>query len=240
MKALILAAGLGKRLKYNKPKILIKISNKTLLERHYENLFKYGVKKIGIVIGYKNTELKKFIKKIDKHKIIKIFINKQYKLGSIVSLVKAHSFFKEKNEIILMDGDVLYDKKILKKLIFSKKKNCLLIDKNYEIGEEPVKVCIKNKKICDFGKLTTEKFDYCGESIGFFKFSHLDSLKFISEAKKIMKKDKNEMYEEAIRKIITNKIFKIEFENILKLPWTEIDFKKDLISAKKIINNINE
>ena len=122
MKALILAAGLGKRLKYNKPKILIKISNKTLLERHYENLFKYGVKKIGIVIGYKNTELKKFIKKIDKHKIIKIFINKQYKLGSIVSLVKAHSFFKEKNEIILMDGDVLYDKKILKKLIFSKKK----------------------------------------------------------------------------------------------------------------------
>ena len=55
-----------------------------------------------------------------------------------------------------------------------------------------------------------------------------------------MKKDKNEMYEEAIRKIITNKIFKIEFENILKLPWTEIDFKKDLISAKKIINNINE
>ena len=96
MKALILAAGLGERLKYNKPKILIKVGNKTLLERHYENLLKYGVKKIGIVIGYKNTELKKFIKKIDKHKIIKIFVNKRYKLGSIVSLVKAHSFFKEK------------------------------------------------------------------------------------------------------------------------------------------------
>ena len=40
-----------------------------------------------------------------------------------------------------------------------------------------------------------------------------------------MKKDKNEMYEETIRKIITNKMFKIEFENILKL-----------LSQKKMVN----
>ena len=53
MKALILAAGVGKRLKANVPKILLKVGNKSLLERHYENLLNLGIKNIGIVIGYK-------------------------------------------------------------------------------------------------------------------------------------------------------------------------------------------
>ena len=128
MKALILAAGIGKRLKYNKPKILIKIGNKTLLDRHCENLTNFGVKEIGIVIGYKFKEIEKHLKKIDKN--IKTFKNPKYKLGSIVSLVAASNFFKKKDSLLLMDGDVLYDKKVLKKLINSKKNNCLLLDKS--------------------------------------------------------------------------------------------------------------
>ena len=72
MKALILAAGIGKRLKTNIPKILLKIGNKNLLERHLENLLSLGIRNIGIVIGYKSSQLKNFIKKIDKKKNIKI------------------------------------------------------------------------------------------------------------------------------------------------------------------------
>ena len=124
MKALILAAGIGKRLKSNVPKILLKIGNKSLLERHLKNLLSLGVRNIGIVIGYKSNQLINFIKKIDKKKNIKIFKNSRYKLGSIVSLVCASKFFRTKGDLILMDGDVFYDNKILKKLINSKKKNC--------------------------------------------------------------------------------------------------------------------
>ena len=68
MKALILAAGIGKRLKTNIPKILLKIGNKSLLERHLENLLSLGVKNIGIVIGFKSNYLQNFIKTIDKKK----------------------------------------------------------------------------------------------------------------------------------------------------------------------------
>ena len=70
MKALILAAGIGKRLKASVPKILLKIGNKSLLARHYDNLINLGVKKIGIVVGYKSQYLTKCIKEIDKKKII--------------------------------------------------------------------------------------------------------------------------------------------------------------------------
>ena len=241
MKALILAAGMGKRLKANVPKILLKIGNKSLLERHVENLLNLGIKNIGIVIGYKSNQLRNFIKKIDKKKNIKIFKNSSYKLGSIVSLVSASNFFYIKGNLILMDGDVLYDKKILKKLFNSKKKNCLIIDKKFEKGQEPVKVCIKNNKIIDFGKIVNQDFDYQGESVGFFKFSNKSSLKFLQQSRKIMKSNKNLMYEEAIQKIIKEKKIRMDFENITNLPWVEIDFKKDLIFAKKkVLKQINE
>jgi len=241
MKALILAAGMGKRLKANVPKILLKIGNKSLLERHVENLLNLGIKNIGIVIGYKSNHLRNFIKKIDRKKNIKIFKNSSYKLGSIVSLVSASNFFYIKGNLILMDGDVLYDKKILKKLFNSKKKNCLIIDKKFEKGQEPVKVCIKNNKIIDFGKIVNQDFDYQGESVGFFKFSNKSSLKFLQQSRKIMKSNKNLMYEEAIQKIIKEKKIRMDFENITNLPWVEIDFKKDLIFAKKkVLKQINE
>ena len=241
MKALILAAGIGKRLKANVPKILLKIGNKSLLERHVENLLNLGIKNIGIVIGYKSNHLRNFIKKIDRKKNIKIFKNSSYKLGSIVSLVSASNFFYIKGNLILMDGDVLYDKKILKKLLNSKKKNCLIIDKKFEKGQEPVKVCIKNNKIIDFGKIVNQDFDYQGESVGFFKFSNKSSLKFLEQSRKIMKSNKNLMYEEAIQKIIKEKKIRMDFENITNLPWVEIDFKKDLIFAKKkVLKQINE
>ena len=57
MKALILAAGIGKRLKTNIPKILLKIGSKTLLERHLENLLSLGVKNIGIAVSYTHLTL---------------------------------------------------------------------------------------------------------------------------------------------------------------------------------------
>ena len=241
MKALILAAGIGKRLKANVPKILLKIGNKSLLERHYENLLNLGIKNIGIVIGYKSNQLTNFIKKIDIKKNIKIFRNSRYKLGSIVSLVCAGKFFHTKGDLIFMDGDVFYDKKVLKKLINSKKKNCLLIDRQFEKGEEPVKVCIKNNKIFDFGKIVNQDFDFQGESVGFFKFSNKSSIKLLEVAKIIMKSNKNAMYEDVIQQIIKKKKVHIDFENITSLPWVEIDFKKDLILAKKIIlKQINE
>ena len=241
MKALILAAGIGKRLKSNVPKILLKIGSKTLLERHLENLLSLGVKKIGIVIGYQSKHLVNFIKKIDNDKNIEIFTNTRYRLGSVVSLICANKFFHLKGNLILMDGDVLYHKKVLKKLINSKKKDCLLIDKKFEEGKEPVKVCIKDKKICDFGKIVNQDFDYQGESVGFFKFSNKSSLKFLQQSRKIMKSNKNLMYEEAIQKIIKEKKIRMDFENITNLPWVEIDFKKDLIFAKKkVLKQINE
>ena len=64
MQALILAAGMGKRLgKYtsNNTKCMLKINNKTLIERAIEALVDSGIKKLILVIGYKGENVKKYL-----------------------------------------------------------------------------------------------------------------------------------------------------------------------------------
>ena len=66
MKALILAAGIGSRLKYktkNKPKALVKVNNREILDHQLSILKKFKIKNVGIVVGYKSNKIINFIKK---------------------------------------------------------------------------------------------------------------------------------------------------------------------------------
>ena len=65
MKALILAAGQGKRLKnltLKKPKVLLKITNVSIIEYLVECLLDVGINKIYVVVGYKSKLIKKLLK----------------------------------------------------------------------------------------------------------------------------------------------------------------------------------
>ena len=94
MKAIILAAGEGKRLKkhFNIPKSFIQIPKigTTLIERNIDILRKYNVKRFIIVTGYKSNYFKKLVnkdiklKKIDKYKKL----NNYYSLLSVKNLLK--------------------------------------------------------------------------------------------------------------------------------------------------------
>ena len=242
MKVLILAAGIGKRLKSKKPKILLKIGKKTLLERHYENITNANINKIGLVVGYKSKEIEDAVKKIDIDNKITIFQNPSFTKGSVLSITAASKFFESEEELILMDGDVLYDKRILQKLINSNIKNCFLLDRDFDDGDEPVKISIKKNQICDFGKKIKKLNDFYGESVGFFKFTFEISKKFLFKAEHIANLNINEPYEEAIRFLLyENDLKKFGYEDISAFSWIEIDFPEDLNKAKlKILPNINE
>ena len=63
-----------------------------------------------------------------------------------------------------MDGDVIYDTRLMRQLIDAPLDNCLLMDRNIEPGDEPVKLCIRDGRIVDFHKRPTEAHDWHGES----------------------------------------------------------------------------
>ena len=89
--AVFLLAGFGKRISdiTNKPKCLLKINKKTLIDRSLNILKKLGIRNVVFVLGYKKQMIKKQIKKFDKSFNFKFAFNNDYRSrGNLFSLLK--------------------------------------------------------------------------------------------------------------------------------------------------------
>ena len=135
--------------------------------------------------------------------------------------------------ILLMDSDVLYDESLLERLIKSQHPNCMLIDKAFIPGDEPVKICVRDGEIIEFRKWVSAAFDFCGESVGFFKFSQEVAEQIMFQTHLNLRNGRqHEAYEETIRDVLlTSQLGKFSFEDITGIPWIEIDFSEDIERA---------
>lgn len=236
MKAIILAAGVGSRLGNSHPsvKCLLEFGGNTLLENHVKNLNEAGISEIHICIGHMSYEIRRFIQSINASNIV-FHYNPLFRLGSLVSLWTTRSVLTSGSEIILMDADVLYHPTILKRLVKSPFADCFLIDKNFIDGDEPVKICIKNRKIVEFRKKLAEEtsYDEIGESVGFFKFSTGLCRKLETIISEMLRDGQHHLpHEEALRELIAIEGYNIGVEDITNLPWIEIDYPEDVTRAK--------
>lgn len=122
MKAVILAAGIASRLRPltdHKPKCLLEIGNKCLLERAITGLTVNGIREIVIVTGYLQEQIISFVKeKFPEIKVEFIYNEKYASTNNIYSLWLA----KERvltHEVLLLDSDILFDPALVKALLDS-------------------------------------------------------------------------------------------------------------------------
>jgi choline kinase len=236
MKAIILAAGVGSRLGSTHPsvKCLLEFDGNTLLENHIKNLNAEGISEIHLCVGYMSHEIRQYLQSTNASNVVFHF-NPLFRLGSLVSLWTTRSVLTSGSEIILMDADVLYHPAILNRLIKSPFSNCFLIDKNFMEGDEPVKICMKNRKIIEFRKKLAEgtSYDEIGESVGFFKFSSVLCGKLETIISEMLRDGQHHLpHEEALRELIAIEGYNIGVEDITNLPWIEIDYPEDVTRAK--------
>ncbi len=225
MKAIILAAGEGKRLKkhFNIPKSFIQIPKigTTLIERNIDILRKYNVKRFIIVTGYKSNYFKKLVnkdiklKKIDKYKKL----NNYYSLLSVKNLLKG--------ELIILFSDILVNQKILKNLCKIKKDICFVIDKNKKL-KDTMRVILKKNKIVDVGSHIDPKFAN-GNFIGIAKYSAVGS-KILNKSLNEDKSNFKKYYVRALDKAMKKN--KVDYLDVNKNFWIEIDNEKDLKKLK--------
>ena len=125
MRALILAAGQGTRLRpltNDLPKILVELCNKTLLERQISTLKKAGISDIAIATGYRGELIKKLG--------FNCYHNVNYKTTNMVnSLFNALPFIEKKGDLIISYGDIVYEVDNLKKILASNAEVGVVIDK---------------------------------------------------------------------------------------------------------------
>lgn len=236
MKTVILAAGMGSRLKSltkKIPKPFLNIDGKPLIIRSLDNLDNIGIKEVIIVVGYLEDLIKNNIGNYYKNITITYISNPDYSnTGSMYSFSQTEGIIDD--EILLIEGDLLYEKKALISLINSTESNEILVAPLSGSGDE-VYICVnESNELINLGKDIENKYDSIGELVGITKLS----LHFLSHLYKKAKEDYNREeklyhYEEVILKL--SKTYPIKCKLISDLNWIEIDTKKDLSRAIEIV-----
>lgn len=246
MKALMLAAGLGRRLfgddNDDLPKALLRFEGKTLLHRHIEILRDFGIDELVMVVGHRKEDLLAEVEAVltagaAPEGFVRSIFNPRYKEAPILSLWTAADELRKGDETLFMDADVLYHPEMMKRLITSPMENCFVMDSNLDEGEDPVMVCIRDGELVDFGKLITGDFDEIGEWPGFLKMSPDIAVKLADTAQAFVDRGEIEAtYEPAMREVLVSQpAGTFGYEDISDVPWIEIDFPSDLLRAEKII-----
>ena len=192
LKAIILAAGEGKRLRPltdNKPKTMINLFGMSLLERQINTFNDCGIQNLIVVGGYKNETIN--------FSNIKKYTNSDYANTNMVETLFCAN--EEMNdEIIVSYGDIIYEKNILINLINSNEDISVVIDKNWQKywelrftdplnDAESLKLDSMNN-IIEIGQNVKNIIDIQGQYIGLMKFKS----KGLESVKKFYKKTKEE------------------------------------------------
>ncbi len=241
MKAIMLAAGVARRLygdeNDNLPKALLEFEGKTLLARHIEILRQLGVEELVMVVGHRKEDLFAEIGSVAPDGFVRTVFNSRYKEVPILSLAAAADDLRSGDDALFMDADVLYHPEMMRRLIQSPFKNCFIMDRDFESGSEPVKLCIRDGEPVDFGKQVTDDYHDIGEWPGFLKMSASIAAKIADSAERYAGLDELIVsYEPAMCDVLLSEpVGTFGVEDITGIPWIEIDFPGDLIQAEEII-----
>lgn len=239
MRATILAAGLGQRLQLvdPPPKTLLEFDGESLLARHIRLLKGAGIDRVDIVTGYRAEEIEREIARLGAGDWVATNYNPDFKRGPIVSLWTLRDVYRSGEPVIFMDGDVLYDHRMLERLLNADSSNCFLLDRETGEGDDPVRLCMRDGALVDFHKKPKLDHDWWGEWIGFARFSPEIAAKIADATERYIDAGRlDEIYEEAFRDILISEprgTFGVE--DISGLPWVEIDFPEDLERAREVI-----
>jgi choline kinase len=236
-RAIMLAAGVGSRLGEDPskpPKALLRFGPKTLLQRHFEILWRGGVREVVLGVGYQAERIAAEAAAAAGPMRVRLVHNPDFRSGSVVTLARLADELAAGESVLLMDADVLYDDRMVASLQGSAHDNCFLLDRDAEAGEEPVKICVRGGRIVEFRKKVDVAYDYWGESVGFFRFG-APVARWLAEIARGYLADGrvDEPYEDAIRDMVLDRSsHAFGFEDVTGLPWIEIDFPEDIERAR--------
>ena len=175
VKALIIAAGTGSRLKsYTEelPKCMLKFGDKTLLEHQLEMYGDCGINNVALIRGFQKE-------KID-YPNIRYYENSDYENNNILNSI----FYAEEElggHVIVAYSDILFESNVVERLLQSEHDISIVVDIDWRAyyvdrAEHPIEeaenvVFDANNNVIEIGKILTDKHDVHGEFIGMMKLS---------------------------------------------------------------------
>lgn len=242
MQAIILAAGMGKRLKdltNDNTKCMVKVNGVTIIERMLGQLDKLDLSKIVIVTGYKGEKLKEYISTLKVKTEIEYIDNDIYdKTNNIYSLYLARENLLNE-DTLLLESDLIFEDGVLEKILGDKNPNLALVAKYKSWMDGTVVTLGEDNSIKNF--LNKNQFNYNDtdsyyKTVNIYKFSKEFSsqhyVPFLEAYSKAL--GNNEYYEQVLRVIAYLDKAEIKAATLDNEIWYEIDDIQDLDIAESL------
>jgi choline kinase/DNA-binding XRE family transcriptional regulator len=249
-KSLIIAAGLGSRLKDKTkdiPKCMLDFGGKTLLERQLSSYKKCGINDISLVRGYKKDKIN--------YKDINYFYNDNFKINNVLNSI----FYAEEKingNIIISYSDILFEPFVVQRTLDSDHDISVVVDvdwrhyyinrKEHPLTEAENVIFNSNNEVVKIGKISSEKEEVHGEFIGMIKLNHRGCEIFKKNFHRIKKSFWNKpfqrakIFQQAYLTDLIQELVDIGIKVhcvIIERGWKEIDtvedYKKALLSFNK-------
>ena len=242
MQAIILAAGMGKRLKdltKDNTKCMVKVNGVSLIDRMLHQIEELKLSRIIIVTGYKGTELTEYIKTLGIETPIVYIDNPIFdKTNNIYSLSLAEKELTE-DDTLLFESDLIFDSSILRELVDDPRDTLALVDK-YESWMDGTCVTLDDDdSIMSFvpgSKLDHDNDDIYYKTVNIYKFSREFSSRYYVPFLKAYRSalGENEYYEQVLRVITDLGREFIKAKRLSGQKWYEIDDVQDLDIAESM------
>lgn len=239
MKALILAAGFGKRLRpitNTMPKSMVEVNGTPLLVNALNNLVDCGISDIGIVVGHMADYIRDRIGDEYRGAKISYYENERYlETNNVVSLYKAIEFCDD--DMLMLECDIFYHKEMIQKLMEGKGDCSILVSPfNPETMDGTViEVDGDCAKSLILGKWQEDGFDYSNtrKTVNMYRFTQSFTQKYMPLIKWYVENmGENSYYEKVLGSLLYLREVDARVVEVPEDMWCEIDDAEDLARAR--------
>lgn len=234
MKALLLAAGRGRRLSPltdTCPKAMLPVHGKPILVKQIENLMENGISDIVVVAGYRAELVVSSIAPAFPN--VRIITNADFHSTNNMYSAYAARGLLGRESFIMMNSDVYCDAAVIGALLSHRAENAIVTEEGRYI-EESMKVAGERGRLTRIGKDIPRR-EALGVSIDVYKFSPEGNAAFFRKCKEHIEigKERNLWTEVAINDILGD----VRFAACpLDGRWAEIDTHEDLREANRLFS----
>jgi choline kinase len=238
MKGVILAAGVSSRLRPLTdlvPKCLLELGDRTILGMTLENLIANGIGDIVIVTGYREDQIRSFVRTAFPALDVEFVRNDRFETTN-----NSYSLWLTERAVggegvVLLDSDIVFDRRIIGLLTGAGHENCLAMTRGKTLGDEEIKIQVApGGEIRRIGKDVPPR-DAAGESIGIEMMSgeFLGGLYRILERMITREHNVNQFYEAGFQQAIVEGAV-MSAVDVGELQCIEIDTAEDLHAARSV------
>jgi choline kinase len=237
MRALVLAAGVGKRLAPltdERPKGLIELDGRSLLARLLDGLRAAGVAETTLVVGHRQEQIRAHLGDSHADMPVRYLENPHYNRSALLSLWTGRAEF-ERDEVILADGDVLFAPPLLERLVRFPEPNVFLGEPDFVDTGEEQNLYVRGDHVMAIRRGVMGPPDALYEAraewVGFVKVGRAAGVELAATLNAFVREGRADGdYERALDSLLPRHRFAVCLTD--GQPWIEIDFPQDLQAAE--------